>query len=100
MRQLQKLLLVGTAAGLLTCPALAWDFGISDGGDIFWTAAEDFLGEATLAFYCRQSAPGIIQTQIVIGQPGPDSPQPVELSFDVAGRSFGPIPAVAESTQQ
>lgn len=97
MRHVRKLLLAGVASGLIAGPAMAWEFGISDRGDIFWTAAEDLSGVTTLAFYCRQSAPGAIQVQVAIGETGPDRPVPVELGFEVAGRSFGPIPAVAES---
>lgn len=99
MHQLRKLLLAGMAAGLMASPAPAWEFGISDGGDIFWTVAEDFSGEASLAFYCRLSEPGAIHAQILIGQRGPDSAVAVELGFDVADRSFGPIAAVAESAE-
>lgn len=97
MRGLRNLLLAGAAMGLTVSLAAAWELGISDSGDIFWTAAEDFFGEAGLAFYCSLSVPGAIQVQVLIEQPGPDTPVPVELGLDVAGRSFGPIAATAES---
>jgi hypothetical protein len=82
---------------LTIAPAQSWEFGISESGDVSWTIATDLTGETRLAFFCSQAVPGAVLTQVAIDQPGPPASVPVELGFDVAGRTYGPISANAET---
>jgi hypothetical protein len=97
MRTLSTALATTALAIFTGAPALSWEFGISESGDVFWTIATDLTGESKLAFFCSQALPGAVLTQFAIEQPGPSSVVPVELGFEVADRTYGPISANAES---
>lgn len=90
-------ILAASLALLATSPVSAWEFGMSEKADAFWTIAEDGSGETRLAFFCGTAAPGAVLLQIAIEQPGPSGRVPVELGFEINGSSFGPIAATAET---